>query len=69
MVESSETAVLLGNSAGRRWHRGHHLDASTHEHETGEIDYALAKTHWGQGFMPEAAGAVVDWGFRQSRTA
>ena len=36
-------------------------------HETGEIDYALAKTHWGQGFMPEAAGAVVDWGFRQRR--
>ena len=35
------------------------------QHETGEIDYALAKTHWGQGFMPEAAGAVVDWGFRQ----
>ena len=35
------------------------------QHETGEIDYALAKMHWGQGFMPEAAGAVVDWGFRQ----
>ena len=35
------------------------------KHEAGEIDYALAKTHWGQGFMPEAAGAVVDWGFRQ----
>ena len=35
------------------------------QHETGEIDYALAKTHWGQGFMPEAAGAVVDWGFRR----
>ena len=37
------------------------------KHETGEIDYALAKTHWGQGFMPDAAGAVVDWGFRQRR--
>ena len=35
------------------------------QHETGEIDYALAKTHWGQGFMPEAAGAVVAWGFRR----
>ena len=34
-------------------------------HETGEIHYALAKTHWGRGFMPEAAGAVVDWGFRR----
>ena len=33
------------------------------KHETGEIDYALAKAHWGRGFMAEAAGAVVDWGF------
>ena len=35
------------------------------QHETGEIDYALAKSHWGQGLMTEAAGAVVDWGFGQ----
>ena len=33
------------------------------KHETGEIDYALAKAHWGRGLMTEAAGAVVDWGF------
>ena len=33
------------------------------KHETGEIDYALAKSHWGRGLMAEAAGAVVDWGF------
>ena len=37
------------------------------QHETGEIDYALAKSHWGQGLMTEAAGAVVDWGFAQRR--
>ena len=36
-------------------------------HETGEIDYALAKSHWGQGLMTEAGGAVVDWGFAQRR--
>ena len=35
------------------------------KHETGEIDYALAKSHWGQGLMPEAAAAVVDWAFRE----
>ena len=33
------------------------------KHERGEIDYALAKAHWGRGLMTEAAGAVVDWGF------
>ena len=35
------------------------------KHETGEIDYALAKSHWGRGLMTEAAGTVVDWGFRE----
>ena len=35
------------------------------KHETGAIDYALARPHWGQGLMTEAAGAVVDWGFGQ----
>ena len=34
-------------------------------HATGEVHYGLAKAHWGRGFMPEAATAVVDWGFRQ----
>ena len=34
-------------------------------HAAGELHYALARTHWGRGFMPEAAGAVVDWAFRQ----
>ena len=33
------------------------------KHETGQIDYALARPHWGQGLMTEAASAVVDWGF------
>ena len=37
------------------------------QHETGEIDYALAKTHWGRGFAPEAAGAVLCWGFQKRR--
>ena len=35
------------------------------QHETGEIDYALARVHWGRGLTPEAASAVIDWGFRQ----
>ena len=37
------------------------------KHEAGEIDYALAKTHWGRGFVPEAADAVLGWGFQRRR--
>ena len=28
-----------------------------------EIGYVLSKTYWGQGFMPEAVKAVIDWLF------
>jgi len=28
-----------------------------------EIGYVLAKEYWGQGLMPEAVGAVIDYGF------
>jgi len=28
-----------------------------------EIGYVLSKEHWGQGIMPEAVGAVVEYGF------
>ena len=34
------------------------------QHETGEIGYGVASAHWGRGLTPEAAGAVIDWGFR-----
>ena len=37
------------------------------QHETGEIGYALARAHWGRGFAPEAAGAVLCWGFQKRR--
>jgi [ribosomal protein S5]-alanine N-acetyltransferase len=29
------------------------------------IGYVLARAHWGRGYMPEAARAVVDWGLSQ----
>jgi RimJ/RimL family protein N-acetyltransferase len=29
------------------------------------IGYALGRAHWGRGYMPEAARAVVDWGLSQ----
>lgn len=29
-----------------------------------EISYLLERGHWGQGFAAEAAGAVLDYGFR-----
>ena len=39
------------------------------QHETGEIGYALARSHWGRGLMTEAADAVIDWGFRRRQLA
>lgn len=34
-------------------------------HEIAELGYALAKPHWGQGLMPEAAHAVIALGFER----
>lgn len=30
-----------------------------------EIGYVLSKAHWGQGLMPEAVKAVIEWLFRE----
>ena len=35
------------------------------QNETGELAYSVAREHWGQGSMPEAARAVVQWGFKE----
>lgn len=32
--------------------------------QLGELGYSLAREHWGRGLTPEAARAVMDWGFR-----
>ncbi len=29
-----------------------------------ELGYAIAREHWGKGFAPEAARALIDWGFQ-----
>jgi RimJ/RimL family protein N-acetyltransferase len=29
------------------------------------IGYAAARAHWGRGYMPEAARAIIEWAFRQ----
>ena len=34
------------------------------EHEHASMAYAVAKEHWGQGLVPEAANAMLEWGFR-----
>jgi ribosomal-protein-alanine N-acetyltransferase len=31
--------------------------------ETAEVDYVLARPHWGSGLMTEAAAAVIHWAF------
>ncbi len=32
-------------------------------HALGEIDYSIAREHWGQGLATEAASALIDWAF------
>ena len=34
-------------------------------HQTAELGYGLARPHWGQGLVPEAAHAVIAWGFER----
>ena len=34
-------------------------------HDSAELGYALAKPQWGRGLTPEAARAVVGWGFER----
>ncbi len=34
-------------------------------HEIAEMGYALARQAWGRGIVPEAARAVIDWGFER----
>ncbi len=34
------------------------------EHRVMELGYVLSKEHWGKGFVPEAAGALIQFAFR-----
>lgn len=40
----------------------HHFDEGFHHAETG---YILNRAHWGQGLMPEAVGAIIEYGFAE----
>lgn len=33
------------------------------QHRLGELGWGLARKHWGNGLIPEAAAAVIDWAF------
>ena len=33
------------------------------DHQRAELGYALARVHWGKGLIPEAAKAVMEYGF------
>jgi len=40
------------------------IDPRVEGHKLG-IGYALARSHWGRGYMTEAALAIIDWAFQQ----
>ena len=33
------------------------------EHNRAHMAYGLSKSYWGKGIVPEAANALLDWGF------
>ena len=35
------------------------------QNQSGELHYAIHRDQWGKGLMPEAAGAVTEWGFKE----
>ena len=41
------------------------LDLKAPEREVAELWFILERASWGQGLMPEAARALVDYGFRE----
>jgi ribosomal-protein-alanine N-acetyltransferase len=51
----SAPEVLIGG-VGVSWH--------PRRHRVMELGYVLAKEHWGQGLVPEAARALIEFAFR-----
>jgi len=41
------------------------LDVKAPERQVGELWFILERASWGQGLMTEAAGALIDYGFRE----
>ncbi len=61
VVERKEDGRVLGRVGFLRW------NPETWEiggSET-EIGWGLAREHWGNGYAPEAAGALRDWAFEE----
>ena len=55
-IEVAATGTLAGQVAL------HHFDGQNRRCEVG---YALARAHWGQGYLGEALGALLEHGFAQ----
>lgn len=51
-----DTGALIGAVGFGSWHR---------EHRRAEIGYMLARSAWGQGFMPEILRALLRYGFEE----
>ncbi len=56
----SAPEVLIGG-VGVYWH--------PKQHRVMELGYVLSKDHWGQGYVPEAARALIQYAFRTTPVA
>jgi [ribosomal protein S5]-alanine N-acetyltransferase len=57
VLESRDTGEVLGDCA---------LFNGVSHSRRAEIGYCLARKHWGQGYMVEAADALLEHGFKQA---
>ena len=53
------TPQLVIGGVGVTWH--------PRKHRVMELGYVLDKAHWGQGMMPEAASALIEYAFRTTQ--
>lgn len=53
-VELADTGRVIGEVLLKR---------DPDDHRLGEVGYAVARDMWGRGFIPEAAEALITWGF------
>ncbi|WP_432663643.1 GNAT family protein [Wukongibacter baidiensis] len=55
-IELKDRNIFIGTCGFHNWKKSHSRT---------EIGYELAEEHWGYGYMKEAVGAIVKYGFEQ----
>lgn len=57
-IEDKATSTFIGTCGYVNWNV---------PHAKAELGYALSRDYWGKGIMTEAAGRIIEFGFREMR--